>query len=148
MTNPSLDLYKISFNVKETLWGFYNYNFIMNFRLFHNENNSYNLIREDFAKKTEPGRLEKVWKDSNSLYDLEELSNEICYGRTDHAQVQKESSGIHKIKFIKNTPILVLKSANDPIIKDNGINDVKTLALASNDQPVKNWVGRAISNPL
>ena len=48
MTNPSLDLYKISFNVKDTLYGFYNYNFIMNFRLFHNENKSYDLLLKYF----------------------------------------------------------------------------------------------------
>ena len=84
MTNPSLDLYKISFNVKETLYGFYNYNFIMNFRLFHNENKSYDLLLKNFDQDQEPGRLAKVWKNSNSLYDFEELYNEISLGRTDH----------------------------------------------------------------
>ena len=85
MTNPSLDLYKISFNVKETLYGFYNYNFIMNFKLFHNENKSYDLLLDHFERKTEPGRLSNLWKSSVSLYDFEELFNEVCLNRTDHA---------------------------------------------------------------
>ena len=64
LVNPSLDLYKIYFNVIETMWGFYNKNFLMNFKLFMKENNSDQLLREEFEKKLEKGRFDKLWNNS------------------------------------------------------------------------------------
>jgi len=43
------------------------------------------------------------------------------------AELQREASAIHKMKRIRNTPILVLKAYNDPLIGKEGIDEQKLL---------------------
>ena len=47
----------------------------------------------------------------------------MFYNITDLDQMRYEASGIHKLDQIKKTPLLILKSSNDPIIQENGINE-------------------------
>ena len=80
--------------------------------------NSHHLMRDEFDKRTQPGEFDKVWNGSTTIYEIEDAFNRVYYNRTDHVQLQIETSGIHHLEKVKNTPILVLKSQNDPIIGD------------------------------
>mmetsp|Transcript_13229 Transcript_13229/g.22445 ORF Transcript_13229/g.22445 Transcript_13229/m.22445 type:complete len:158 (-) Transcript_13229:583-1056(-) len=110
-------------NTKRSLGGFYQRLFGESFRIFMSESGSKEVLRRGYEEQGLERKngisFDSLWDGTRSLLDWE--ANYILHFLPQFAsvkQMREATSGIHKITQVKNTPLLVLKSENDPIVSD------------------------------
>lgn len=67
--------------------------------------------------------FQDFWDSVKTTSEFEEKYVKHILGIEDLELMRKEASGIHKVHLIKQTPLLVLKAQNDPILGDDSIDE-------------------------
>ena len=95
------------------------------YRLYLDEFDNYKVLQKHFDKQfpDSPRDFATILNEMKSLEDLEKHWVSKMYGVKDIFASREAGSGINKIGDIKNTPTMIFKAVNDPLIGPTSIDE-------------------------
>ena len=95
------------------------------YRMYLDEFDNYQVLQKHFDKQfpESPRDFATIVKELKSIEDIEEHWVSKMYGIKDIHASREAGSGINKISHIKNTPTMIFKAVNDPLIGPTAIDE-------------------------